>query len=349
MNFPLYPLGYPISCPKVRSIEVIHGKMYGLLTLLGNDIYVKLRLERILELFVEWLLSIVISIKQKIMSSETDTILTIFGWFAAFIIAVIMNRKSQKSNHSLQLQILELENSNYHLHQIIDSCSLVNQSLHNFYVECQKFLILIYQTKQDESKRQLYQNVYLELPSLYQDIFTSVLKMNTWFKMSKSKMKNYQDYVNFEKELAQFFSFGTKYDSIKDEKEIIEYAKSIPWIHYQMSLECLNQAENNYYQEYTKTKKLLEHDPDNEKYQNHLKAIIEKHINNRQILIAQIEENLQLLCNACQTFMLQIQELSISSNEKYVKLLKPIGMGLPITEEPSHTTWHTDRVPRRFG
>ena len=27
----------------------------------------------------------------------------------------------------------------------------------------------------------------------------------------------------------------------------------------------------------------------------------------------------------------------------------PIGIGLPITEKPSHTTWHTDRVPRRFG
>jgi len=23
-----------------------------------------------------------------------------------------------------------------------------------------------------------------------------------------------------------------------------------------------------------------------------------------------------------------------------------IGIGLPITEEPSHTTWHTDRVPK---
>jgi hypothetical protein len=27
----------------------------------------------------------------------------------------------------------------------------------------------------------------------------------------------------------------------------------------------------------------------------------------------------------------------------------PIGIGLPITEEPSHTTRHTDRVPGRFG
>ncbi|MDD4275101.1 MAG: hypothetical protein PHG14_15405 [Desulfobacter postgatei] len=26
-----------------------------------------------------------------------------------------------------------------------------------------------------------------------------------------------------------------------------------------------------------------------------------------------------------------------------------IGIGLPITEEPSHTTRHTDRVPGRFG
>ena len=26
-----------------------------------------------------------------------------------------------------------------------------------------------------------------------------------------------------------------------------------------------------------------------------------------------------------------------------------IGIGLSITEEPSHTTRHTDRVPRRFG
>jgi hypothetical protein len=26
-----------------------------------------------------------------------------------------------------------------------------------------------------------------------------------------------------------------------------------------------------------------------------------------------------------------------------------IGIGTPITERPSHTTWHTDRVPRRFG
>ena len=37
MNFPLYPLGYPISCPKVRSIEVIRGKIYRLLTLLALE------------------------------------------------------------------------------------------------------------------------------------------------------------------------------------------------------------------------------------------------------------------------------------------------------------------------
>jgi len=33
-----------------------------------------------------------------------------------------------------------------------------------------------------------------------------------------------------------------------------------------------------------------------------------------------------------------------AGNEKYL-----IGIGLPITEEPSQTTRHTDHVPRRFG
>jgi len=37
--------------------------------------------------------------------------------------------------------------------------------------------------------------------------------------------------------------------------------------------------------------------------------------------------------------------------EILIKALKNriIGIGLPITEEPSHTTRHTDRVPGRFG
>ncbi len=29
--------------------------------------------------------------------------------------------------------------------------------------------------------------------------------------------------------------------------------------------------------------------------------------------------------------------------------MRPIGIGTPITEPPSHTTGHTDHVPRRFG
>ena len=28
---------------------------------------------------------------------------------------------------------------------------------------------------------------------------------------------------------------------------------------------------------------------------------------------------------------------------------KEIGIGTAIADRPSHTTWHTDRVPRRFG
>ena len=36
MNFPRYPLGYPMSYPKVRSIGVIHGKIDGLFTMLAH-------------------------------------------------------------------------------------------------------------------------------------------------------------------------------------------------------------------------------------------------------------------------------------------------------------------------
>ncbi len=37
------------------------------------------------------------------------------------------------------------------------------------------------------------------------------------------------------------------------------------------------------------------------------------------------------------------------SSQTFLKAIHHNGIGPLITEGPSHTTWHTDRVPRRFG
>ncbi len=255
-------------------------------------------------------------IKNIFSKNNIGYCITVIGWIVAFGSMAILNRKTMKANEIFQKKLLELENSNYHLKEIVDSSSSLTNSIHKFYIECHKFLLLLYASRHDEKKMELYPEVYQKIPILYQNIFFNILQMDTRIKMSESKIGNYDDYIVIEKEIQDVFSIRNTTES--DDQSC--------WLKYQLELDKLIRCETDYSSAFNKLNTQLTNCESDDKKDSLIKQfqrINETHKRNRIKYSQTISSNLEELCKKSRELIVKIQKFTINSNKNYIILLDP--------------------------